>query len=66
MSIHDDEILEQMRKDDNAFILLQEVIMRGRNGLPYKHLLPLLKKALQSSNHATSYVQSLTDKILGD
>lgn len=37
------------KNEDIAFALLHEVITRGRNNLPYKHLLPELKAALEKA-----------------
>ena len=36
----------QKELEDEAFCLLVGIVTRGRNNMPYKHLLPKLKQAL--------------------
>lgn len=54
---------DQVGHDSQAFLLLQEVVMLGRNDKPYKHLLPTLKQALAKSPHVTEYVKKLTKEL---
>lgn len=54
---------KQEEKDEGAFLLLQEVIMLGRNGHEYKSLLPKLKKALAESPKAAAFAAKLTVEI---
>lgn len=41
--------LEARFAEDEALDLLMQVVSMGRNGQPYRHLLPELRKALQKA-----------------